>query len=180
MIDASTGIATVRERVDADLPGAAAALVEVHATDGYPVEGVDDPQAWLTGPTLLCAWVGELDGRIVGHIAVSRPQPDDAAATLWTNTPEGAHDTVAVVGRLFVQHTARGRALGDKLMQAVTDYADCRGLRLVLDVMTKDAAAIRLYERRGWRRTGTTDHDDGKGRLVPAVCFVSTRATGQT
>ena len=27
----------------ADIPAAAAALVEVHRTDGYPVEGVDDP-----------------------------------------------------------------------------------------------------------------------------------------
>lgn len=42
----------------------------------------------------------------------------------------------------------------------------------VLDVMTKDAAAIRLYERLGWRRLGSTQHDDGKGRLVPAACSV--------
>jgi len=29
----------------------------------------------------------------------------------------------------------------------------------VLDVMTKDVAAIALYERLGWRRIGTTQHE---------------------
>ena len=140
MTDTSTGTAIVRERTNADLPGAAAALVDVHATNGYPVEGVDDPEAWLTGSTLLCAWVGELDGRIVGHVAISQPQSDDAAATMWTSTPEGARDTVAVLGRLFVLSAARGHSLGLKLMHAATNYAQSHGLRLVLDVMTKDAA----------------------------------------
>ena len=179
MTDTATGTAIVRERADADLPGAAAALVEVYTTDGYPVEGVDDPQAWLTGSTLLRAWVGELDGRIVGHVAISWPQPDDAAAIMWTSTPEGANDTVAVLGRLFVLNVARGHSLGLKLMQAATDYAHSHGLRLVLDVMTKDAAAIRLYERLGWYRIGTTEHDNGRGRLVPAICYVSPPANDQ-
>lgn len=173
MTDTTTGTAIVRERTEADLPGAAAALVEVYRIDGYPVEGVDDPQAWLTGSTLLRAWVGELDGAIVGHVAISRPQPDDAAAVMWTSSPEGADDRVAVLGRLFVRSAARGHSLGRRLMQAATDYAQTEGLRLVLDVMTKDAAAIRLYERLGWHRVGTTAHDDGHGRWVPAVCYVS-------
>lgn len=169
----TTATAIVRERADADLPGAAAALVEIHRTDGYPVEGVDNPKAWLTGSTMLGAWVGELDGRIVGHVAISRPQPDDAAATMWTSTSEGRNDTIAVLGRLFVLDVARGHSLGLRLMQAATEYAHSHGLRLVLDVMTKDAAAIRLYERLGWRRIGTTEHDNGRGSLVPAICFVS-------
>lgn len=169
----TTAAAVVRERTDADLPGAAANLVEVHATDGYPVEGVADPEAWLTSSSLLRAWVGELNGRMVGHVAISRPQPDDAAATIWTSTPDGANGTIAVLGRLFVLDAARGNSLGLKLVQAATDHAHGLGLRLVLDVVTKDAAAIRLYERLGWRRIGTTQHDDGTGRLVPAVCYVS-------
>ena len=168
----TTGTAIVRERTDADLPGAAA-LVDVHRTDGYPVEGVDDPEGWLTGATLLRAWVAEMDGRIVGHVAVSRPQSDDAAAVMWTGTSEGAEDAVAVLGRLFVVNAARGHSLGEKLVRAATEYAHRHVIRLVLDVMTKDAAAIQLYERHGWRRIGTTQHDDGTGRLVPAVCYVS-------
>lgn len=173
MTDTTAGTAVVRERTDADLPGAAAALVEVHATNGYPVEGVDDPQAWLTSGALIRAWVAELNGRIVGHVAISKPQSDDAAATMWTSSRQGAGDTVAVLGRLFVLTAARGHSLGERLMRAAGDYAHKSGLRLVLDVMDKDAAAIRLYERLDWRRIGTTQHDDGRGRLVPATCFVS-------
>lgn len=169
----TTDTAVIRERTDADLPGAGAALVEVHATDGYPVEGVDHAEAWLTSSALLHAWVGELDGRIVGHVAISRPQPDDAAVAMWTETPEGSGDNVAVLGRLFVLDAARGQSLGEKLMRAATAYARDHDLRLVLDVMAKDAAATRLYERLGWRRIGTAQHADGSGRLVPAICYVS-------
>jgi len=63
--------------------------------------------------------------------------------------------------------------LGKQLVRATSAYADERGLRLVLDVMEKDAAAIRLYERLGWRRISTTWHDSGRGEDVPAYCYVS-------
>jgi hypothetical protein len=76
----------VRPITEDDVPGAAAALVEVHATDGYPVEG--------------------------------------------------------------------------------------ERLRLVLDVMTKDTAAIRLYERLSWQHFGEVAHHFGAGEQFPAVCYV--------
>ena len=53
----------------------------------------------------------------------------------------------------------------------VSDKA--QGLRLVLDVMEKDAAALRLYERLGWRLIETTSHDSGRGEDVSAYCYVS-------
>lgn len=164
---------SIRERTTADLPGAAAALVEVHRTDGYPVEGVDDPAAWLDGATVRHAWIAELHGRIVGHVSISEPQSDDAAAQMWTSTPDGASDAVAVLGRLFVVSEARRQAAGEQLMRAAQDYAREHDLRLVLDVMTKDAAAIKLYERLGWRRIGQTEHDNGHGTTVPAYCYVA-------
>lgn len=164
---------TVRERTAADLRGAAAALVEVHRTDGYPVEGVDDPVAWLDGAAVRRAWIAELRGRVVGHISISEPRPDDAAAHLWRATPGGAHDTVAVLGRLFVVTEARRRAAGERLVRAAQDHAREHGLRLVLDVMAKDAAAVALYERLGWRRIGRTEHDTGRGGTTPAHCYVA-------
>ena len=165
--------ARVRERTPDDLAGAAAALVEVHAGDGYPVEGVDDPVAWLTGPTLLRAWVLDLGHRIGGHVSISTPKPDDAAAAMWRTTEQGADEETAVLGRLFVVAAARRRRAGEQLMNAAQTYATTNGLRLVLDVMAKDAAAIKLYERLGWRRIGMTDHDDGHGDAVPAYCYTS-------
>ena len=165
--------ATIRRRTDADLNAAAAALVEVHRTDGYPVEGVDHPQAWLGDPHQLAAWVAELDGRTVGHVALSDPQPADAAATIWMAHPESRGQHTAVLGRLFVLRDARGHALGERLARTATDYAHRHGRRAVLDVMTKDGAAIRLYERLGWRRIGTTQHDDGHGNAIDAYCYAS-------
>jgi hypothetical protein len=41
-----------------------------------------------------------------------------------------------------------------------------------LDVMTKDTAAIRLYERLSWTRIGTTRHNDGHGHAIDALCYV--------
>lgn len=163
---------TIRTRDGAhDINRAALALVEVHGSDGYPVEGVADPHGWLTGGHVLQAWVADLDGDVVGHVAISEPRDDDAAAQMWVNTPEGAATHPAVLNRLFVTKRARGYAIGTQLLQTATEYAEAMGRRLVLDVMTKDTAAIRLYERLGWRRLGVTEHDSGHG-LVPAFCYV--------
>lgn len=162
----------IRERTPADLP-AAAALVEVHRTDGYPVEGVADPTAWLTGNSQIRAWVAELDGDIVGHVAISEPDSADAAPELWRSHSGQPSIAVAVLGRPFVLPGARGHAAGRRLVDAAQLAASDRGVRPVLDVMTKDAAAIALYERLGWRRIGETSHDDGSGQVVPAVAYVS-------
>ena len=166
-------VLTIRERTTADLPAAAAALVEVHRTDGYPVEGVDDPVAWLDGAAVRRAWIAELRGRVVGHVSISEPRSDDTAALLWRAGPDGAHDEVAVLGRLFVVTGARRRAAGERLVRAARDHAREHDLRLVLDVMAKDAAAVALYERLGWRRLGRTDHDTGRGATTPAWCYVA-------
>lgn len=165
-------IIVIRERTPADLPAAGAALVAVHSTDGYPVEGVADPEAWLTSPSQINAWVAEVDGRIVGHVAIGHPQAGDAAALTWQANTEGDSD-VAVLGRLFVLADARGSALGERLMAAAIEDAAHHGQRLVLDVMAKDAAAIKLYERTGWQRIGSTQHDDGHGHPIAAYCYVS-------
>jgi GNAT superfamily N-acetyltransferase len=164
--------AIIRERTPADLPAAADALIEIHRTDGYPVEGVADPIAWLTGPTLLRAWVAELAGCIVGHVAISEPGTDDAAPRIWREQ-SGETTPTLVLGRLFVLPDARGHAVGRRLLEAARDESRTRGTRLTLDVMAKDTAAIALYERLGWRRTGETRHDDGTGHGHPALAYVS-------
>ncbi|PJE96943.1 GNAT family N-acetyltransferase [Streptomyces carminius] len=162
----------IRPFAEADLPGAAAALVEVHATDGCPVEGVADPEAWLRSESVSASWVAEADDQVVGHVAVMSPNGEDAVA-LWARQSGEAPEDVAVLGRLFVIKNARRRALGEELTRTATAYAQARGLRLVLDVMTKDTAAIRLYERLGWRRIGETTHHYGDGRQTGALCYAA-------
>jgi hypothetical protein len=45
----------------------------------------------------------------------------------------------------------------------------------VLDVLAKDAAAIRLYRRLGWTELGPVVHEFASG-AVDALCFVSPAA----
>ncbi|MDH6450184.1 MULTISPECIES: GNAT family N-acetyltransferase [unclassified Streptomyces] len=162
----------VRPFEDSDLADAAAALVDVHTTDGYPVEGVEEPETWLRSADVIAAWVGELDGAVVGHVAIMRPHGEDAVS-LWMQQSGDKEDQIAVLARLFVVKSARKHAVGESLMQAAMSYADEHGIRLVLDVMTKDTAAMRLYERLGWREIGRAPHHYGSGQSIDAVCYVA-------
>ncbi|WP_314416535.1 GNAT family N-acetyltransferase [Streptomyces kroppenstedtii] len=166
---------TVRPFEDSDLAEAAAALTEVHDTDGYPVEGVEKPEAWLRSDDVMAAWVAEMDGTVVGHVAVMSPQ-GEAAVSMWTQQSGEPEERIGVLARLFIVKAARKQALGEALMQAAMSYGRERGLRLVLDVMTKDTAAMRLYERLGWREIGRTSHHYGAGESIDAVCYAAPNA----
>ncbi|MEI7034073.1 GNAT family N-acetyltransferase [Streptomyces pratensis] len=164
--------ATVRPRESRDLAEAATVLTAVHESDGYPVEGVEDPQAWLSPEGLLAAWVAEVDGGVVGHVAINSPQPGEEVARLWREKSGDDDSRIGVLARLFVAREARKESAGKRLVEAATAYARARRLRLVLEVLTKDAAAIRLYERLGWQCIGEAVHAFG-GQQVDAVCFVA-------
>ena len=165
----------IRPFEDADLADAASALVQVHATDGYPVEGVDDPEAWLRSSDVIAAWVGVMNERIIGHVAIMQPHGEDAVS-LWMQQSDDAEGQIGVLARLFVVKEARKHAAGERLAQAAMDYGNEHGRRLVLDVMTKDAAAIRLYERLGWREIGRATHQYGSSQSIDAVCYVAPQA----
>ncbi|WP_025157599.1 GNAT family N-acetyltransferase [Leifsonia aquatica] len=68
----------------------------------------------------------------------------------------GTHDPYLVGA--YVTPEYRGRAVGmtDALLDAVIDWAQGRGERLLLDVHENNPAAIRAYERRGFVFTGRT------------------------
>ncbi|MCX4761485.1 GNAT family N-acetyltransferase [Streptomyces sp. NBC_01275] len=162
----------IRPFDDGDLPGAAAALTDVHITDGYPVEGVARPENWLRSDDVLAAWVAEAERRIVGHVAVMRPSGEGAAPLGAEQNAEG-EQRIGVLARLFVVRDARRRAVGERLVRTAMGYGLSHDRRLVLDVMVKDQAAIRLYERLGWLRTGRTTHHYGAGRSIEAICFAA-------
>ncbi|WSC96815.1 GNAT family N-acetyltransferase [Streptomyces sp. NBC_01754] len=140
--------------------------------DGYPVEGVSQPQEWLTAAEALQAWVAVADGDVVGHVSVNRPAGEGAVG-LWNQRAGADESEVGVLARLFVLPEARKQSVGERLVQAAQAYADRHGLRLVLDVMVKDRSAVRLYRRLGWEEIGRIVHhlEDGEG--VDAVALVS-------
>jgi ribosomal protein S18 acetylase RimI-like enzyme len=162
----------IRRFEDTDLPGAAAALTDVHATDGYPVEGVARPEEWLRPQDALASWVAQAGQRIVGHVAVMRPR-GEGAVSLWAEQSGDDEQRIGVLARLFVVQDARGRAVGEQLVRTAMGYGLSHDRRLVLDVMVKDTAAMRLYERLGWLRTGRVAHPYGQGQSIEAVCYVA-------
>lgn len=165
-----SGIA-IRPTAPSDLAALADVLVEVHAIDGYPVEGVDNPRSWVELPRAFGQWTGVLDHRPAGHVALLPPSPEDGAPEMLIRDAHIDLDQIAVLARLFVAPWARGHGLAGRLMDAVEAQACELGITTVLDVMQKDAAAVRLYETRGWQPLGAFSHIRPDRKSEPALAF---------
>ncbi|MER5781606.1 GNAT family N-acetyltransferase [Streptomyces mobaraensis] len=163
----------VRRRTDRDLGACVRVLAETHERDGYPVNWPETPGAWLTPASLVASWVAESDGRVVGHVGLSRSGAGDAAPGVWSARTGVGVDATAVVGRLSVAPSARGRGIGALLMARAVAEARERGAHPVLDVVASDVAAAALYERLGWRLLGTVEQEWGPGRKVAVRCYAA-------
>lgn len=163
----------IRPRTDHDLDACVHALAAVHRADGYPVDWPEHPAEWLAQPSLLAAWVAELDGRVAGHISLSLSGTGDAAPGLWSARAGVGPDATAVVGRLFVAPEARGLGIGRLLLDRAVGEARSRQLRPVLDVVASDTAAIALYERLGWELLAEVEQEWGPGRTVAVRCYAA-------
>jgi GNAT superfamily N-acetyltransferase len=163
----------IRSRDPVDLPALAQILVRVHARDGYPVEGVERPQEWLTPPRELAAWTALVDDQPIGHISLTQASPTDDAARLWHNATGQDISQLAIPVRLFVDPVHRQRGAGRLLMRAATSFARAHHLAMAFDVMLKDRDAIRLYEAIGCQRLGTIIHEHSDGQSEPAAVYAA-------
>ncbi|QNP75069.1 GNAT family N-acetyltransferase [Streptomyces roseirectus] len=157
---------TIRPRTPADTAACVQALAEVHHRDGYPVNWPADPGDWLCAASGLGAWTAELDGHLVGHVALTPSGEGDAAPALW-----GDPRATAVVSRLFVTPRARGHGIGALLLDRAAAEAHHRGLHPVLDVVTSDTAAAALYERLGWQHLATVEQHWSRAQTVTVHCY---------
>ncbi|MCK2215768.1 GNAT family N-acetyltransferase [Actinomadura sp. ATCC 31491] len=137
----------IRPRTPEDLEACVQALAEVHPVDRYPVDWPDDPAAWLTPGGLRRAWV-VTEHRPAEH----RPAEDQDAGGVVLGHVALTGDLQ--VTRLFVVPSARGRGVAGLLLEAARAAAGGRPLKL--EVSSEGEAAISLYERAGWRRTGSS------------------------
>lgn len=163
----------VRPRTDRDLDACVEALAAVHRHSGYPVNWPDHPADWLTPRSVLAAWVAELDGRVVGHLSLSRAVEGDAAPGIWAARTGVGADLTAVVGRLFVSPVARGHGLGAALMARAVEEALQHGLHPVLDVVDSDTAATALYERLGWELLEVVEQRWAPEQTVSVRCYAA-------
>ncbi|MEV0528906.1 GNAT family N-acetyltransferase [Streptomyces sp. NPDC050439] len=148
-------------------------LERVHHADGYPVNWPERPGDWLSNASLLGAWVADLDGRLVGHVSLSRSGEGDLAPGLWSERKGTRTDLTAVVSRLFVSPQARGHGIGALLLGQAEEAARQGGLHPVLDVVASDIAAAALYERLGWQRLATMEQRWSQHQTVTVHCYAA-------
>jgi GNAT superfamily N-acetyltransferase len=142
----------VRPRTADDLDACEEVVLAVQRVDGYPPHLPGDLRSFLFSPA-IGAWVADVDGQVAGHVALlerSSPEVMELAGEV-TGRPV---DRMAVVARLAVAPEIRRRGAGRALLTTAADAAIERGLWPVLDVITRFAGAISLYESCGWRRAG--------------------------
>lgn len=179
---AASEAAEIRPRQPSDVPALLAALEDVYRTDGYPVEGPSGGEAFISPPGLAQAWVAVRAGAAVGQVAVVAGA-GQAAVRAWVDHHHhhhpgggggGSRDAAraVVVARFFVRRDARRLGLGRRLVERACAWARDRGMVVVMNVMSKDVDAMRLYERIGFRRIGEGEYQVRPGEVCLQYFYV--------
>ena len=95
-------------------------------------------------------WVAEVDGRVVGHVAVYELEGDLREAFVAAT---GTED-LAELAVLFVAADAIGSGIGGRLHDTAVDWIVSTGRQPVLDVVPVHARAVEVYRHRGWEAVG--------------------------
>jgi GNAT superfamily N-acetyltransferase len=147
----------IRTKLPSDDDACVAVMERTHAVDGYPRYWPAKPDRFLRANGETDAWVAELDGRVVGQVALHRAEGE-------------REDGLA---RLLVHPDVRGRGVGRALVRTATARAHATGRRPVLDVLQSTTGPARLYESEGWTRLGPTSLDlSGYGDVPPLQLWV--------
>ncbi|HTZ09108.1 MAG TPA: GNAT family N-acetyltransferase [Acidimicrobiales bacterium] len=167
------GAVRVRPRLPEDLAPCGALVRAVRHRDGYPpyLPG-GDVQALLEVPGALGAWVAELDGAVVGHVALHRESSPEVMARA-----AGALGLVpgdlAVVARLVVAPPWRRGGIGRALLETAASAATRFTRRAVLDVAARFGGAVTLYRSCRWIELGTVAVRLPDGTVLDELVFAS-------
>jgi GNAT superfamily N-acetyltransferase len=168
----------VRARRDQDLEPLLVLLRSVYRADRYPVNWPNDPIRWLAAGREFGAWVFEHRDELVGHLALTPPDPDRAWEQ-WQEALQQPCEWLAVMRRLFVAPAARRRGVATQLIEAAEATAAERGLHLVLDVADNNRAAIEFWNTHGWREVGQATLPPGDEGHQLTVLLLVAAATPQ-
>lgn len=143
---------TIRERRSDDIPALAVVLAEQQAATQYPVRwplpiSVED---FLVRPGEERAWVAEVDGRVVGHVAVYAP----AGEMREHYVAAAGTEELAELAVLFVGSDVIGTGVGGRLHDTAVDWIVSSGRQPVLDVIPVHDRAVEVYRHRGWTVVG--------------------------
>lgn len=147
----------MRPRRPEDLPGLGADLLEQQPVTRYPFR---DPlpvstDAFLHADDALGAFVAEVDGDVVGHVARTGPAHGWPDAERMNQACARAHGCgvaeLSYVSALFVALRGMRRGAGRALLTAVVDDLRGVGQRPCLEVLPHHAGARSLYLASGWR-----------------------------
>ena len=141
----------IRRRTPKDLAAATRLLRLVYFADHYPVRWPESPRAWLDDEGVMDAWVAQRQGELLGHVTISRVGLDEVSKDRWREMTGRDADQLGGVSRLFVRPSARGQGIGTTLLDVAAAGIRARGRMPVLDVVSGNRDAIRLYEKQGWR-----------------------------
>ena len=146
---------------------------EVQANDGYPGKRPRDLRAFLLADDALGAWVADLDGQVVGHVALhatSLPVVMDRARQALGAASD---DELAVVARLIVDPRKRRIGAGRALLEYAARAAQHRQRHAILDVVTRYEAANALYTATGWMNAGEVEMRFANGTVLLSYVYVA-------
>lgn len=157
----------IRPRTSADLDALEVIAAEVHELDGYPsFVGPDHTlRSFIAPDDALASWVAFEDGGVVGQV-VLRPRSAPGSVVLAARALGVEVESLAFVARLLVAPRGRRRGIARALLECTVDEAHRLRRRTVLDVVTRDVAAIALYDASGWRRLGSHTMTLPSGELL--------------
>jgi ribosomal protein S18 acetylase RimI-like enzyme len=122
---------------------------------------VDDRRTWAVRSQLYAELLAKpdtvlllasADGAVIGY-GLAHVSP---ASGTWVADTWQTGDRVGEIESLAVQPGYRGQGIGSRLLTALTAELATAGVRdLVLGVLPGNDAAIRLYQRQGFRPTWT-------------------------
>jgi len=164
----------VRARTEADLGGCERIAEQVHGIDSYPVYLETDLRRFLVSSDAHQAWVAEIDGEVVGHVALHRSASDEVMSVASEATGRPI-ERLAVVARLLVSPAFRRRGIGRVLLDTAADAAVALGLWPVLDVVTRYRGAIDLYDKAGWARAGEVRWHLPDGAPLDELVYIGPR-----
>lgn len=134
-------LVSLRPATDADLEVLVAIRSTPEVSERWGTDDIADDVAEAIGEQDLHYWCIDVDGRVVGAIQ-------------WWEEPDPMyrHATIDV----FVDPAVHGQGIGTDAVRAVaTHLVDVRGHhRIPIDPAADNAAAIRCYEKVGFRRVG--------------------------